>query len=104
MKKSLTDYASALAESDFKILEEIIDKKYRKFVRSFQLIKDHSSEIAKIKYDESDSDTLSIAVEFTKTVKLDDKSDLIKEMESTGYAINYKITGKKIKLTIKKEE
>lgn len=102
MKKSLTEYVSALAESDMGKLEEIIDKKYRKFIKSFQLIKEHWVSIEKVKYEVSDSDTLSISISFTKSVKIDDK--LIKEMRDSGYEVEYVITKKKMKLKIKKKE
>ena len=58
--------------------------------------------IEKVKYEVSDSDTLSISISFTKSVKINDK--LIKEMRDSGYEVEYIITKKKMKLKIKKKE
>ena len=100
MKKSLTDYAASLSGSNIEILEEIIAKKYRKFVKFFNLMKDYTDDISKIEYEFSDDATLSIKIEFSKSVKLDDKKELIAGWKKSGYDIDYKISGKKMKLVI----
>lgn len=100
MKKSLTDYAASLSGSNIEILEEIIDKKYRKFVKFFNLMKDYTDDISKIEYEFSDDTTLSVKIEFTKSVKLDDKKELISSWEQSGYQIDYTISGKKMKVEI----
>ena len=104
MKKSLTEYASALSNSRMEVLEELICKKYRKFIRFFRLMKDYSEYITKLDYEFTDKDTLSINVSFKKSIKLDEKIELIEEMEEQGYNISFKIKGKQMKLVIVHEE
>lgn len=100
MKKSLTDYAASLSGSNIEILEEIIEKKYRKFVKFFNLMKDYTDAISKLEYEFSDETTLSVKMSFTKSVKLDEKKELISDWEKSGYNVDYDISGKKMKIVI----
>ena len=50
MKKSLTEYASALSGSSIDCLEEIVGKKYKKFIRFYDILKDQSEYIKKMEY------------------------------------------------------
>lgn len=100
MNKSLTDYAASLSGSNIEILEEIIKKKYRKFVKFFNLMADYTEFISKFEYEFSDESTLSINVTFTKAVKMDDKKDLIAEWKKSGYGVESTISGKKMKVVI----
>lgn len=100
MKKSLTDYAASLSGSNIEILEEIIEKKYRKFVKFFNLMKDYTDSISKLEYEFSDETTLSVKITFTKSVKLDEKKELIAGWSKSGYDVDYIISGKKMKLVI----
>ena len=104
MKKSRTEYASILSCSKIEYLEEIVGMKYKKFIRFYEILKDQSEYITDMKYDITDIDELSATIVFTKNVSLDDKKDMISEMESAGYKIDSKITGKKVKLKIKYKE
>lgn len=100
MKKSLTDYAASLSGSNIEILEEIIEKKYRKFVKFFNLMKDYTDDISKIEYEFSDETTLSIKATFKKSVTLDEKKELISDWKESGYDVEYDISGKKMKMVI----
>lgn len=62
MKKSMTDYISALTESDFSKLEEIIEDKYKKFLTMYWLLKDQSELINSLKYNDSDKNILKITI------------------------------------------
>lgn len=104
MKESLIDYATSLSNQNIDVLEDLIIKKYRKFIKFFHLIRDFTPSIKKMEYDFADKETLSITITFTKSIKLDTKKDLISDMEKSGYKVNSKITGKKVKLTIKYKE
>ena len=104
MKKSLIDYISSLSASSDDILEDIISKKYRKFIKFFTLLKDYTEYITKMEYELSDKDTLSAKITFKKAVKMDEKKELIESWEESGYQIDAKITGKKMKLMIHYEE
>ena len=104
MKKSLTEYASVLSGSSINCLEEIVGKKYKKFIRFYAILKDQSEYIKKMEYEFTDIDQLAVSVTFTKNVSLDDKKDLISDMKKAGYKIDSKITGKKVKLKITYKE
>ena len=104
MKKSLTEYASVLSGSSINCLEEIVGKKYKKFIRFYAILKDQSEYIKKMEYEFTDIDQLAVSVTFTKSVSLDDKKDLISDMKKAGYKIDSKITGKKVKLKITYKE
>ena len=66
MKKSMTDYLYALSEDSYDDLYMIISKKYRKFKRAYQLLKDYSDNIIMLKYKEkTEKDKLKITVTFT---------------------------------------
>ena len=99
MKKSLTEYASALSGSSIKYLEEIINIKDKN-----SNLKDQAEYIKKMEYEFTDIDELCVSVTFTKNVSLDDKKELIAEMKEAGYKIDSKITGKKVKLKITYKE
>lgn len=100
MKASLTDYASALAAEDPAIIEELIGKKYRKFIRFFALLRDYTDDIVKLKYELSGKDSLSVQITFTKEVSLSEKKELIDEMRENGYEVEEKKNKKKMKLSI----
>lgn len=100
MKKSLTEYASSLSGSNIDIFEEIIKKKYRKFIKFFQLMKDYNDSISKLEYEFSDANTLSVNVKFKKSVKMDEKQELISSWKKSGYSVKYVLGDKKMKLDI----
>jgi hypothetical protein len=105
MKKSLTEYASAISGSDIDILEELVCKKYRKFIRAFRILEDKSDSIKSMKYEVTeDKSVLALNITFTKSISLNDKKDMINEMKDSGYVILAHITGKKMKLQIKYDE
>ena len=104
MKKSLTEYASALSCSSIERLEEIVGRKYKKFIRFYAILKDQSEYIKKMEYEFTDIDELSVSVTFTKNVSLDDKKELIAEMKEASDKIDSKSTGKKVKLKITYKE
>lgn len=104
MKQSLSEYASSLANSDIDVLEDLISKKYRKFIKFFALIRDFSEYIQKLDYEFDADDVLSVKITFSKQVDLDDKKELISDMKKSGYKVDSDISGKKMKLTIKYAE
>lgn len=104
MKESLTDYASELSGSDISVLEDIIENKYLKFRKFFDLLRPHTNEIKKFDYEFSEKDVLSIVVTFKKKVSLDDKKDMIDSWKTAGYSVKYTIKDKVAKVTIKYKE
>lgn len=65
MKKSMVEYASALSDNKFDILKELIQKKYKKFVYLYWLLKDFSDNIAQLKYKNSSHELLKIEVKIS---------------------------------------
>ena len=66
MKKSLTDYISALTGTSTEMFEDLIENKFRKFLKFFEIVKDYSEYIKKLDYEVSDKDALIVKIEFTK--------------------------------------
>lgn len=105
MKKSLTDYVTALSDSDFAVLEEVIDSKYLKLRKFFKLLKPHTDDIKEMKYVvNGDKETLQAQVTFKKKVSLGDKKDLVGKWKEAGYAVDYKIEDKVMDIVIKYKE
>lgn len=104
MKKSLTEYVSALTGTDMEAFEDIIVTKYKKFLKFYEIIKEYSDNVTELEYEFSDDNTLSVNVSFDKDIKID-KDELISDMESSGYVVEKsKIKSKKIKLKITYDE
>jgi hypothetical protein len=104
MKESLTDFASEVSGSDIAILEDIIEKKYLKFKKFFDLMRSYTDDIKNLEYEFSEDDVLSIEVTFKKKVTLDDKKELISNWKDAGYDVSHKIDGKKMKIDIAHNE
>ena len=60
MKKSMTEYISALTENNYERLEELISNRYRKFITLYWLICDYSDFITAFEYKDTDSNQLKI--------------------------------------------
>ena len=61
----MVEYASALSDNKFDILKELIQKKYKKFVYLYWLLKDFSDNIAQLKYKNSSHELLKIEVKIS---------------------------------------
>lgn len=104
MKNTLVDCFCSLTGSDVDIFEDIIGKKYKKFLKLFSIITDYADEIKKMKYEMSDPDSLSVKIEFDKPIKIE-KEDLITELESLGYKVEKtKVKSKNVKIKISYKE
>ena len=104
MKASLSEYIKELSGNELFVLEEIISKKYRKFMSFFNLICEYSEDIEKMKYNFTDNNILDIELSMKTTSKRSLKEEMVEEMTSVGYQVESKITGKKIKLVITYDE
>lgn len=104
MQKSLTDCAAFLSGSNIDILEEIISNKYRKFIKFFKLIEDYADDITALEYEFTDEASLSAKINFKKSIKFEEKKELISNWKKAGYDVDYEITKKKIKITIVHQE
>ena len=62
----MTDYLYAISENSYDILYEIINTKYRKFIRIYWLLKEFSDNITFLKYKEkTEKEKLKITVSFS---------------------------------------
>lgn len=104
MKASLSEYMKEISGNELSILEEIISKKYRKFMNFFSLVKDYSDEIVSIKYNFTENTVLDLELSMKGKTKKELKKDMIQEMMDSGYKVESRCTAKKIKLIITYEE
>jgi len=81
MEKKISDYVQALSSSDFDILEEIFLKKYRKFLRFYYIIEDHSDVITSIEYKKCEENKLKVAFSVSESKKSVNK--ILKELEES---------------------
>lgn len=104
MKKSMTDYLYALTEDSFDDLYDIISKKYRKFKRVYQLLKDYSDNIIMLKYKEkSEKNKLKITVTFT-SIDVDKVADKIRLQITDSDEIYISVNNNDIDIAIHKDE
>ena len=81
MKKSTSEYVTALSDDNFEILEDIFTNKYRKFVQLYWLISGYSDYISSLSYKETKKEVLKVDLTLAK-LKVD------KVMEELSEAIN----------------
>ena len=101
MKASLSEYMKSLSGSELSILEEVICKKYRKFMNFFSLVKDFSDNIVSLKYNFADENTLDIELTL-KNTDSEIKEEIKEEMIASGYKVETRKNkkNKKMKLVI----
>ena len=104
MKASLSEYIKELSGNELSTLEEIISKKYRKFMNFFSLVQDYSDDIVALTYNFTDQNTLDIDLSMKGSGKKDLREEIKEEMFALGYQVESKITAKKIKLVITYDE
>lgn len=106
MKADLVEYLCAMSNHDSKNIEEIIAKKYRKFISFFELIRERSEDINHLKYNLSDGDTLNVTITMRCNVKDDVNEEIRSNLEAIGYGVETSISKKKISiiLTYKEEK
>lgn len=92
MKGSMTNFIAILSESKFEILEEIIESKYSQFIAVYWLVKGYSDYITKLKYKETNDDSLKIDISLTK-LNMDKVINEILEMaEEKGLQNNVNVS------------
>lgn len=100
MKASLSEYMKELSGNELSILEEVISKKYRKFMNFFNLIREYSEDISSLKYNFTEKNILDIDLLMKTTKKREIREELIEELEHLGYGVESKTNGKKMNLVI----
>ena len=78
MKKSLVDYVKLLCKNNYKILEDILVNKFRKFISLYWLLEKYDEKIKDLQYNESEEDVLLINIKVTKKSLGDILEDLEK--------------------------
>lgn len=105
MKEDLVEYICALSGNDYDLLEEIMIKKYKKFINFFELVRDYGDDIVKLKYNDThDDNILDITITMRGNIKNDIKKELRDSLMKLGYVIDSKIVKRKITVQIKYDE
>lgn len=104
MKEDLVEYICALSNNNYDILEEIMIKKYNKFINFFELVRDYGTEIVKLKYNLSDENTLDVTITMRGNVKKDVKCEMKEKLESMGYTVETEIIKRKLTVRITYDE
>ena len=86
----MSEYIKALTDDDFSILEEIIQCKYRKFIKFYWMIKEHSDMIIDMVYDTNQEDNhdkllINLKVEDKNISKLYSKIEKNVNKTDEGY-------------------
>ena len=104
MKKAMTEYISVLSDSNFDILEKIMEKKYQKFLALYWMLKDYSDYVYSLRYKDTDDNNLEIEVELSG-VKVDKVvEDLQESINDDNCLILINNKKNKINIEITKEE
>lgn len=99
MKADMIEYIKALSDKNYDLLEEIVVKKYKKFINFFELVRDYGDDIINLKYNLSDDNILDVTITMKTNVKKSIKKEMVEELEKIGYIINIEV--KKRKLNVK---
>lgn len=92
MKKKMNEYMTTLSKSGgFKVLEDIIEKKYKKFLHFYWCVKEYSDIIENVQYEFSNDNDLSIDISVNKKVDIDSLvSSLKRDMKGCPFTIKIK--------------
>ena len=104
MKADLVEYLGMMSEHKSDNLEEIIDKKYRKFISFFELVKERSEQITNMKYNLSDEDTLDVTITMRSIIKDSINEEIKNELEEIGYNVTTSINKKKLSIILQYAE
>ena len=99
MKADMIEYIKALSDKNYELIEEIVVKKYKKFINFFELVRDYGHDITNLKYNLSDDNILDVTITMKNNIKKSVKKEMVNELEKIGYIIDVDI--KKRKLNIK---
>ena len=99
----MVEYASALSDNKFDILKELIQKKYKKFVYLYWLLKDFSDNIAQLKYKNSSHELLKIEVKISG-LNIDDVMNTLVEQVEEEESVLIWNEKNRIHIEITKEE
>lgn len=104
MKADLVEYLGMITEHKSDNIEEIIEKKYRKFISFFELVKERSDSITHLKYNLSNTDTLNVTITMRCNVKEDINEEMKQELEDIGYIVETSVNKKKLSIMLQYPE
>lgn len=104
MKADLVEYLCALSGSKSDDIEEIVGKKYKKFISFFELVREWSDNIVKLHYNLSDANTLNVTITMRCNVKEDIHDSMKEELVNLGYGVNTEIEKKKMTIILLYDE
>lgn len=90
MKKSYTDYLNELSGNRMDVLEELISEKFFEFKRFYQMISEHSSDIAHVSYrfqEERTDNSLNVDITINPDVDADEFINIVQECLLDDYNI-----------------
>ena len=94
---------STLSENNFEILKELMQKKYKKFICLYWLLKEFSDNIAQLKYKDTSHDLLKIEVKISG-LNIDDVMDTLVDHITEGDEVLIWNEKNRINIEIRKEE
>lgn len=71
MKKSMTEYLSSMSGNNIDKLESIIKNHYKKFLRFYNILKNHSDDCKSFEYEFTSKNKLEVIIKFKKHADID---------------------------------
>lgn len=105
MKQTITDYMDELTSDNLEAFERIISLQYRKFIRFYRLVEEHSKDISDVKYEFTSPSSLDVVLIIEDTSKVKDiKSDIKSSMKTSDYEGTVTLDDNTIHISIVMEE
>lgn len=101
MNKNLTCYINELVGDDIDMLEKLISKQYRKFIRFYKLIEEYSGLITKMRYEFISDSSLDVSVTLDTKRKMENIKKELESLASDGdYELNISVSKKTLKISV----
>lgn len=104
MKPDLIEYICALSDNQLDVVDEILVKKYKKFINFFELVRDYGDDIAVLTYNLSDDNTLDVIITMRGKVKKDINDEMKTDLEAMGYQVISSIKKNILQITLVYDE
>lgn len=104
MKPDLIEYICALSDNQLDVVDEILVKKYKKFINFFELVRDYGDDIADLTYNLSDDNTLDVIITMRGKVKKDINDGMKTDLEAMGYQVISSIKKNILQITLVYDE
>jgi len=101
MNKDYFSYVNDMTEGNLESLYQLISLQYKKFVRFYNLVKDYSSIVSKIKYEFKSSSSLDVEIYFNTKRKLENiKEEFDEKILNSDYTGNIEVGKNKLLMSI----